>query len=821
VSRPNDTGTPVPADHPHGESWQERLAGHMPEDLAREIDIYETQLDLKRQGKVDDKLFAETRLRRGAYGQRYDNGQRHDGSESRRLDYPSGDLLKGPNTLWDAPGMQRIKIPFGGVNADQLDVLADLAEEYSDGISHVTTRQDVQLHFVHIGDTPDMHRRLAAVGITTREACGNSVRNVTGCPIAGVCADEAFDVTPYAHALAAFLLGHKDVQDFGRKLKISFSGCAGHACALANMHDLGMIAAVRPGRDGGEERGFQMYVGGGLGAVPHQAKLLSDFVPEGELLPVSQAVCRVFARLGEKQNRNKARLKFLVARLGIEELRRLVEEERAGLPEDPRWTAFLEDLSVTDDAPSQQAPPARAGDGPASDDHATADGPSNGTDSAAFTRWRATNVQPQRQEGYSVVTVHLPLGDLTSEQTRLLAGVARRYNGGHARLTVEQNIVLRWIRDRDLAAVHRDLEAAGLGLAGAATLADVTACPGTDTCKLGISSSRGLAGELRRQVAAGAFGADPAVRDLRIKVSGCFNSCGQHHVADIGFYGVSRKKGNRRVPHFQVVLGGQWSENGGSYGLAVVPVPSKRIPEVVDRITGAYLDQREEGEGFQDFVRRFGKVKMRRLLEDLTELPDYAARPGLFSDWGDPRVYTIGDMGVGECAGEVVSVTEFALQAAERQVFEAQVELDEGRPGPAAERAYRAMIQAALALGRTRDLDLPDQPDTVVDAFRTGFYDTELFFDPFAKGKFAQFLFDAHAARTANSGGNGGHPGAGNGHVAPDGAASDGAASNGGVDGVDEDSVHHRIEEAQLFIEAAHACHERLSGAGSLPGAGA
>ncbi len=750
-------------------TWREALAGRLPEPLESEIDAYETQLTLKRQGKVDDKLFAETRLRRGVYGQRYDNGQRHDGVETRSLAYPEADLLKGPSTLWHAPGMVRIKIPFGRVDAAQLEVLADLAEEYSDAICHVTTRQDVQLHFVHIDDTPDLMRRLAAVGITTREACGNSVRNVTGCPIAGVCPDEAFDVTPYARALAYFLLGHKDVQGFGRKFKISFSGCAGHACALASMHDLGAVAVVR-GDDGAPRRGFAVYVGGGLGAVPHQAQLLDPFVPEDELLPVAQAVCRVFARLGEKQNRNKARLKFLVAKLGIEDFRRLVEEERAALPADERWTAFQADLAATDEAPAR--PPGALPEAPPG---------------SALGRWLATNVQAQRQEGYGAVTVHLPLGDLTSAQTRRLAEIARRCNGGFVRLTVEQNAVLRWVSLADLPALHADLAAAGLGLPGASTIGDVTACPGTDTCKLGISSSRGLAGELRRRLAERAddldSGSNAALRGLRIKVSGCFNSCGQHHVADIGFYGVSRKKDNRRVPHFQVVLGGQWSENGGAYGLAVAAVPSKRVPAVVDRITGAFAQGRQDGESFQAWVRRTGPASMRALLEDLAELPSYAGEPELFSDWGDPREYTLGDLGVGECAGEVVSVAEFGLHASERQVFEAQVELDAGRPGAAAEKAYRAMLQAAKTLGRTRDLDLPDEPGAIVAAFRGGFYDTRLFHDPFAGGKFAHYLFDTH-----------------------DELAADPAR----LGRLDAGQVHRRIEEAQLFIEAARACHDRL-----------
>ncbi|MFQ5676238.1 MAG: nitrite/sulfite reductase, partial [bacterium] len=250
--------------------------------LLQEIERFENELELRRLGKIDEKIFAETRLRRGIYGQRYDNGQRHDGKTTQQLLYPSGDLLKGPNTVWDAPGMQRIKVPFGGLTPEQLEVVAELAEEFSDGVAHVTTRQDFQLHYVHIDNTPAIMRRLAEVGITTREACGNSVRNVTACPIAGVCKDETFDVTPYAKACAKFLLGHPDAQDFGRKFKIAFSGCRNHACGLTNMHDFGAIAMKRT-IDGEEKRGFELYVGGGLGTVPHAAKLVAEFLPEEEL----------------------------------------------------------------------------------------------------------------------------------------------------------------------------------------------------------------------------------------------------------------------------------------------------------------------------------------------------------------------------------------------------------------------------------------------------------------------------------------------------------------------------------------------------------
>src|SRR4051794_27867224 len=332
------------------ELWKEKLVPRISEQLNREIDQFEAQIALRKLGKIDEKLFAETRLRRGAYGQRYDNGHRHDGITTQDLPYPP--LTKGPETFWDAPGMQRIKIPFGALSAEQMDLLADLAEEYSDGICHVTTRQDIQLHYVHIEDTPTLFRRLAAVGIPSREACGNSVRNVTACPKAGICKGEAFDVTPYAKACAYYLLGHPDTQDFGRKFKIALSGCKTEPCALVSIHDFGGIAATRM-VDGQLKRGFEIYVGGGLGAVPHQAKLFEEFLPEEELLPLARAIGRVFAKLGEKKNRNKARLKFVVQKLGIEEFRRVVMEERNSMPEDPSWRKYFDEIPKYDEKPGQ------------------------------------------------------------------------------------------------------------------------------------------------------------------------------------------------------------------------------------------------------------------------------------------------------------------------------------------------------------------------------------------------------------------------------------------------------------------------------------
>ncbi len=740
-------------------TWKEKLTGQTPADMEQEIDIYETQLELRRLGKIDEKLFAETRLRRGAYGQRYDNGQRYDGLKTQHLNFPQQALTKGPDTMWDAPGMQRIKIPFGGLTPAQLETLADVAEEYSDGILHVTTRQDFQLHFVHIEDTPSIMRRLAAAGITTREACGNSIRNVTACPIAGVCHTESFDVTPYAKAIAWFLLGHPDTQDFGRKFKIAFSGCEHEACGLTAMHDMGALA-VKKVVDGVEKRGFKLYVGGGLGPVPYQAKLFSEFVPEEELLPLAQAISRVFARLGEKQNRARARIKFLVAKLGVDEFKRLVLEERQVLPPDPRWTAYLPDAHRFQETP-RKAPSSLNGE----------------PHPEGFDAWAKTNVYAQRQPGYATVTITLPIGDITTRQTRRLADLARKYSGENIRTTVEQNMVLRWVSAADVPALYGELKKIGLDELGAGTILDVVACPGTDTCKLGIASSRGLAREIRHRLAAKFFSMDEAVKGLHIKMSGCFNSCGQHHIADIGFYGNSRTINNRKVPHFQVLLGGKWRDNAGSYGLAIGSVPSKRVPDVIERITQRFVSERQGNETFQDFIARIGKKSCRDMLEDLMVVPPYEVDPTFYSDWGDPREFTMGDMGMGECAGEVVSRLQFSLQAAERMCFEAQLKLEANDFAGADALAYGSMLEAAQGLVKELWYDVPNDPAVIVKEFRARLYEPKLFWDRFAGGKFAQDFFRRHE-----------NPPKQHAH----------------------DATHRLVEEAQLFIEAAHACGDKL-----------
>src|SRR6185312_1283965 len=545
------------------------------------------------------------------------------------------------------------------------------------------------------------------------------------------------------------------------KFKIAFSGCKENACGLVRLHDFGAIAATRE-IDGKTKRGFELWVGGGLGPVPQQARLYDEFVPEEEILPIAQAIARVFARLGEKKNRNTARLKFLVSKLGIEEFKKLVKAEREILPHDPRWTDYLKDVPHYKEEALKPAALLQIG----------------AVKPEGFDKWHTNNVYRQRQEGYATVTIALPLGDITSTQLRAVADLARSYVKETIRSTVEQNLVLRWVSEGDLPALYKELKAVDLATPVAGTIVDVASCPGTDTCKLGIAASRGLAGELRMRLATKNAELDEAIGGLRIKISGCFNSCGQHHVADLGFYGVSRNKNGYTVPHFQVLLGGEWTNNAGAYGLAIGAVPSKKIPETVDRITGRYRDERQPGETFQSFIKRIGKAECKKMLDEFSNVPAHDEDPSYYSDWGDPREFSLGDIGVGECAGEVVFPIEFELVACEREAFEAQLQLDAGNIEKASKMAYEAMLHGAQALLKFKFLIAPEDPDKIVDEFRTQFFDTEIFFDPFVRGKFAQDFFKAHEeAGTKRT----------------------------------TETAHQLIEEAQLFIEACYSCHARMT----------
>ena len=707
--------------HPAKQKPNDRWA-HLPAEERNEIDVFEAQIQRTGLGQMPEKVFLESRLRYGVYGQRQSGVQ-----------------------------MLRIKIPLGILNTPQMIRLADLSEEYADGVSHVTTRQDIQFHFVSLEDTPDIMRQLSEVGITTREACGNVVRNVTGCSKSGVCSTEGFDVTPYASAMADFLLRHPDTQNLGRKFKISFSGCADKPCGLAKIHDLGAVAAVRE-IEGTRVEGFKVYVGGGLGALPQQAEILSDFVRAEEMLPLAQAISRVFARLGEKTNRGRARLKFLISKLGIEEFRRLVEEERARLPKDPKWNAGF---PKPGDATEQPLKPGSRFE-------------ADPLGAPGFLRWLNTNVRPQAQDGYSLVEVFLPLGDIAAGPLRELALACRSYVKDTIRTTASQNLLIRWVSNQDLEALYQDLDRIGLAEAGADRMADVTACPGTDTCKLGITSSRGLAARLYGKFNNG-MGTIADRPDLKVKISGCFNACGHHHVADIGFLGSVQRKGSKTAPMFQVVLGGTTEGNGSAFGLVTGKVPAQNAPEVVRKLTALYSAEKGTGETFPMFVERLGKARFKAELADITALSHPDESPEHYLDNRQTWEYRK-DTSVGECAGEVVDQAEFMLDEADRLSFEATLAHDEGRHQEAANGALEATKAAADALLSTRGLLLSDGYDTVTE-FTKHFHETGEFYRPFAENFF----------RAAKANGN----------------------------PVNSEDSRRRVEEAALFVEAAQTVYSK------------
>ncbi len=522
--------------------------------------------------------------------------------------------------------MIRVKIRFGALSAEQLEALADIAEQFTPTQQgHITTRQDVQFHHIALAEVPTVLRRLADCELTTREACGNTVRNVTCCPFAGIASDEPFDVTPYADAVSSFFLRNPLNQNLPRKFKIAFEGCTTDHAKVA-IHDLGIVAQLRDGR-----RGFQLYVAGGLGPIPLSAQLLEDFTPEDQLFPSIEAGLRIFDRHGNRMDRNRARLKFVLKDWGLEKFRELWLAERkiALLTRSGRndWR-----VPITEEGPPP--PPDTA--------------PQPAPQTPAYARWRVTNCFAQKQAGHFGVHVRCPLGDLTHGQMRAVAAVARRFCGGRMRTTITQNLLLRWMHESDLPAVYRELDADGLALHEADHVADITRCPGADTCQLGITHSRGLAAALDELFQNG-LASDPALQHLSIKISGCPNSCGQHHLADLGFYGNARTLDGHQVAHYRLLLGGGTTLREASFGEAIMAVPAKRVPDAVRKILLHYRDARQNSESFQAFAQRLGAEHFKQFLAEFAELPRYAERPDLYGDLGFEGEFKV-KLGKGECA---------------------------------------------------------------------------------------------------------------------------------------------------------------------------
>jgi sulfite reductase beta subunit-like hemoprotein len=583
----------------------ENVPGHVIPILEHEFDDFDTEATAFLDGKLPEDDFIKFRLKQGVYGQRQ-------------------------------PGVQmvRVKLPFGGVSPEQMEAFADGIERYVPlEKGHITTRQNVQMHHVPLPDAAKLIRLLGDTSLSSREGCGNTMRNVTGDPWAGVSEGELFDPTPYAGAYVRYFVRHPTTQGMPRKVKTSFTA-TDEDRAISGIHDIAFIPRVKEGR-----RGFQMLVGGGTAIMPRVAQLLYEFVgaDDGEYLRVTEAVMRVFDRQEWlRVNRARARIKVFVDKFGVDELRRQAEEELAG-----DWVAER-DFSVAprlfvDDEEAGAPPPFQGASSP------------NG-DSAEFERFRELNVRAQRQQGFSAVEVAVPRGDLSPGQFRGLAAIMRDHCGGYARTTVGQNLVLRWVRDEAVYAVWRRLAELELGEPDAQGVADVVSCPGTDSCKLGITSSMGLNLAIRERIDAMGI-TDPLTRLIQIKISGCPNGCGQHHIGNIGFYGASIKVGEHTIPAYVAHLGGNHAGGSVAYGTRLkVRLAAKRVPAAVERWLRFYEAERSDGETFNQFVARVGEAEFELLVKDLAMPIEFGVDTmSHFVDWSRNEPYRV-IRGEGECA---------------------------------------------------------------------------------------------------------------------------------------------------------------------------
>lgn len=589
----------------HGTNLKDLTPGAIAEIPKYRADMEEMKREIQRLRKeeVSEDDFKKYRLQRGIYGQK-----------------------QKPDIQ-----MVRVKIPWGRLTAEQLNALADIADEFPGedrvGIAHVTTRQAIQFHFVKLDRIPECMSRLADAGLTTREACANTVRNVTADPLAGVAADEVFDVSPYAEAAARFCLRHPVSQNLARKFKITFSGSLADR-GLIPMHDLGSLAQLRKDDSNQEIRGFKIYVGGGLGASPRMALPIEDFTPISNFLRTIHAVLVVYNRDWDygRKNRNMARIKFLIEKIGIEEFRSRVFKERENLNNEvyPSIELFHED------PPNHPVPSSKEIFTP------------------EYLRWKSTNTVLQKQTGYSIVTLVLPLGDIRSNQLRFLAQIVKNYSNGFVRTAAaHQNMVIRWVKNEALSSLYGELSQVGLTIPSAERLADITCCPGGDTCQLGITSSRGLATALGKLFRNGRS-ADADLKDIKIKISGCPNSCGQHHIADIGFYGGSKLVSGHQLPTYSMLLGGHIGAEEAAYGKQFLRVPAKKVPAVVEKLLDLYKSCKQQDEKFRDFVKRTGLDSLKKELEPLTELSETPDKD-FFADWGDADEFKL-SIGKGECA---------------------------------------------------------------------------------------------------------------------------------------------------------------------------
>ena len=602
-------------------------------ELAKKIELFNT-------GKIDEEKFRSLRLARGVYGQRQEGVQ-----------------------------MIRIKLPYGKVMSNQLRRISDVSDEYSRGRLHITTRQDIQIHYVDLNRTPELWSELEKDDVTLREACGNTVRNVTASETAGIDVDEPFDVSPYADALFRFFLRNPICQEMGRKFKVSFSS-SDKDTGLSYMHDLGFISKIENG-----VRGFKVMIGGGLGSQPRHADVLYEFLPANKIIPTMEGVLRVFDRYGERKSRAKARIKFLLKDIELEAFKALVEQEQNAI--EFKTVAIDAEAYVASKPVSVEAPKVEI------------------QDQKAFDSWKSTNLITQKQDGYVAIGIKVLLGDFYTDKARLLADLVENYAAGEIRLSLRQNIVIPFVKEDLVPFFYKELEKLGFAEVGYNKAVDITACPGTDTCNLGIASSTGIADELERVIKA-EYPQYLQNEDVVIKISGCMNACGQHNMANIGFQGMSVRTPNKLVaPALQVLLGGgNLGDGKGVFADKLVKVPSRRGPEALRRILNDF-EANAQGKKFVEYYKLNGDRYFYDLLSDLQDVTNLTQED--FIDWGEEEKYEKA-IGVGECAGVVIDLISTLFLESEEKIENAQKSFNDKVYSSAIYHAYSSLVNSAKAM---------------------------------------------------------------------------------------------------------------------------
>lgn len=577
------------------------------ETVENEIRLFEEQMARLDRGELDMDDFRRFRLENGIYGIRGETDKH----------------------------MVRVKIPYGDMTPRQLEVIADLIEKYTPNkLAHITTRQNIQFHYVERKNVPSVLRALTEAGMTTREACGNTVRNITACPYAGIAPEEPFNVVPYAEATFRYFLRNPLNQNLPRKFKIAFEGCSVDHIRTP-IHDVGCVAKIKRVR-GKDIKGFAVYVAGGLGATPQSAQLLEEFTPAELLIPTIEALIRLFDRHGNRERKDKARMKFVLKEWGIEKFREKVLAERKIALLTKSGQSVFEIPYEEENIPEMEVN--------------GFDGKGVVMDARDYETWLLANTFEQKQKGFYAAHIQLPLGDITPENLRLVARLAEKYCGGQVRTTIFQNLLLRYVPEKALAHLYNELSQHSFGVLTAQRVSDITRCPGADTCQIAITHSRGLAAELSKLFLNG-FGGIPELQDIQIKISGCFNSCGQHHIATLGFYGASiNGEDGKQVPVYKVLVGGQTAEGKATFGRVIGDVPARRTPELVKTLLNTFLKEKQNGENFLAWSDRAGTARLKDIAKPFAMLPSFKNEPKMYEDLGDEGKEFKLEMGQGECA---------------------------------------------------------------------------------------------------------------------------------------------------------------------------